>query len=112
MRNNWLVCVNKECSIKGGDVITCVSKSEAINIASYVARVLCNTGKFERHIFVVNRVETDATPTIVDKEDLEYRVIYHYSIVCESGLKMILLYDGFCGNQKRIAMQWLDEEGK
>lgn len=112
-RKNWLVLVNKECSIKGGDVITCVSKSQALNIASYVARVLYNAGAHERHVFVVNRKET-GIETLVDREDFEYKVICHYSIVyyADLGLKMLIHYDCWWENQKKIASQWLDEEGK
>lgn len=113
-RKNWLVIVNKECSIYGGDTIVCESKNNAVNIASFVARVLYNTGQLEKHIFVVNRIKKDVVLTIVDKEDLEYNVIYHYSVLYYSdlGLKMLLLYEGWAANQKKIASQWLNEEDK
>lgn len=109
-RNDWLVLVNKECSIKGGDAITCESKSKAINIASYVARVLYNTGAYEKHVFVVNRRET-GIETLVDREDFEYKVISHYLIVyyADLGLKMLIHYDCWCENQKKIASQWIGE---
>lgn len=113
MRNDWLVIVNKECSIKGGDAITCESKSKAINIASYVARVLYNASAHEQHVFVINRAETGIA-ALVDREDFEYRVICHYSIIyyTDVGLKMLMRYDGWATNQKKIASQWLDEKGK
>lgn len=113
-RKNWLVIVNEECSIYSGDTMVCESKNQAVNIASFVARVLYNTGKLERHIFVVNRVKKEVSPIFVDEEDLEYNVIYHYSLLYYSdlGLKMLMLYEGWAANQKKIASQWLDEEGK
>lgn len=112
MRSGWLVLVNKECSIKGGDVIICESKSKAINIASYVARVLYNAGVLEQHVFVVNRAETDITT--IDEKEFKYRVICHYSIsyYVGIGLKMLMRYDGWAANQKKIASQWLNEEDK
>lgn len=113
MRNDWLVLVNKECSIKGGDAITCESKSKAINIASYAARVLYNAGAHEQHVFVVNRTETGIA-AFVDGEDFKYRVICHYSIIYYTsvGLKILMRYDGWAANQKKIASQWVGEEGK
>ena len=113
MKNNWMVIVNEECSIKDGDAITCAEKSQAINIASYVARVLYNTNVYERHVFVVNRIET-GIETPVYKEDFKYRVISHYSIVYYThvGLKMLIRYDGWSENQKKIASQWMGDENK
>lgn len=105
---NWMVVVNKECTITGGDRISCNSKSESLNVAALVARSLYNVDARESHVFVVKREQADVELPAFIKNVVKY----HYSIVRESGLKMILLYDGFCGNQKRIATQWLDEEGK
>lgn len=105
---NWMVVVNKECTITGGDRISCNSKSESLNVAALVARSLYNVDARESHVFVVKREKAD----VELPEFIKNVVKYHYSIVRESGLKMILLYDGFCGNQKRIATQWLDEQGK
>ena len=105
---NWMVVVNKKCTIEGGDQISCNSKSEALNLAVLVARSLYNVDARESHVFVVKREKAD-----VELLELIKNVVkYHYSIVCESGLKMILRYDGYCANQERIEMQWLDEEEK
>lgn len=113
-KKNWLVIVNEECSIYGGDIMVCESKNQAVNIASFVARVLYKSGQRESHIFVVNRMKKDAVSNVVDKEDLEYNVIYHYSVqyVASLGLKMLMLYEGFAMNQKKIASQWIGEEGE
>lgn len=110
-RKNWLVIVNDECKLCGGDVMVCDTKSQAVNIASFLSRILYNIGKVEKHIFVVNRIKKDTVLT-VHKEDLEYNVIYHYSVLYYSdlGLKTLLLYEGWAANQKKIASQWLGEE--
>lgn len=113
-RKNWLVIVNNERKLFGGDVMVCDTRSQAVNIASFLSRILYNIGKVEKHIFVVNRIKKDTVLTLVDKEDLEYNVIYHYSVLYYSdlGLKMLLLYEGWAANQKKIASQWLNEEDK
>lgn len=112
MRSDWIVIVNKECSIKGGDVIVCESKSKAMNIASYVARVLYNASVFEQHVFVVNR--TEKVIETIDGDEFGYRVICHYSIIyyIDMGLKMLMRYDGWGANQKKIASQWMGDENK
>lgn len=102
----WMVVVNKECTITGGDRISCNSKSEALNVAALVARALYNVNTRESHVFVAKREEADVELPAFMKNDIKY----HYSVVCEADLKMILLYEGFCNNRKRIALQWLDEE--
>lgn len=113
-RKNWLVIVNEECSIYGGDIMACENKNQAVNIASFVARVLYNTGQRENHVFVVNRMKKDIISNFVNKEDLEYNVMYHYSVLyyADLGLKMLMLYEGFAANQKKIASQWVGEEVK
>lgn len=112
-RKNWLVIVNNERKLCGGDVMVCDTKSQAVNIASFISRILYNIGKIEKHIFIVNRLNKDAVLTD-NKEGLEYNVIYHYSVLyySELGLKMLLLYEGWAANQKKIASQWLNEEDK
>lgn len=113
-RKNWLVIVNDERKLCGGDVMVCDTKSQALNIASFLSRVIYNIGKVEKHIFVVNRIKKDTVLTVVNKEDLEDNVIYHYSVLYYSdlGLKMLLLYEGWAANQKKIASQWLNEGDK
>lgn len=108
-QRKWMIIVNEECSIYGGNILVCESKDKAMNIASFVARILYNIGEINKHILVVNRIEVDATPTIVNKEDLEYRVIHHYSVAYNAalGLQMIILYDGWCNNHKKIASRWI-----
>lgn len=110
-RKNWLVIVNNERKICGGDTMVCDTKSQAINIASFLSRILYNIGTVEKHIFVVHRVKKDTVLTVVDKDDLEYNVLYHYSVLYYSDvrLKMLLLYEGWAANQKKIASQWLNE---
>lgn len=109
MRSDWIVIVNKECSIKGGDVIVCESKSKAMNIASYVARVLYNASVPEQHVFVLNREEKGIET--IGGDEFRYRVICHYSIIyyIAMGLKMLMYYEGWAANKKKIASRWLDE---
>ena len=108
-RKNWLVIVNDERRLRGGDIMVCDTKSQAINIASFLSRIIYNIGEVEKHIFVVNRIKKD---TVVYNEDLEYNVIYHYSVLYYSdlGLKMLLLYEGWAANKKKIASQWVCEK--
>lgn len=107
MKSNWLVIVNEFCDIIGGDRLVCKTRAEALNIAAFTARVLYNADVCERHVFVVKRVETEAEATIVSKEDLEYRVIYHYSIAGSDSMKWIFLYDGWCDNQKKLCFKFI-----
>lgn len=105
MRNNWLVIVNEKCTINGGDRLAFKTRSEALNAAAFAARILYKAGASESHIFVVNRVETDAEPTCITKDELELRVMYHYSVSCEKTYKAMFLYDKLCDNQKLIEYQ-------
>ena len=105
MNKEWVVVVNQELAIVGGDRLLCNSKSEALNNASFIARAMYNAGVNESHVFVVKRNEVDPL------DELFCKVYYHYSVFCESGAqKMILMYEGWSNNQKKIASQWLDEE--
>lgn len=101
MNKEWVVVVNQECTIVGGDRISCNSKSEALNNAAFIARAMYNAGVNESHVFVVKRNEVFC------------KVYYHYSVFCDPGAqKMLLMYEGWSNNQKKIASQWVGEEGK
>lgn len=107
MKNNWLIIVNEKRSINGGDRLTFKTRSEALNAAAFTARILYKAGVSESHIFVVNRVETGAEPTCITKDELEFRVMYHYSVSCEKAYKAMFLYDRWSDNQKLIEYQAL-----
>lgn len=107
MTKEWVVVVNQECTIVGGDRISCNFKSEALNVAAFIARAMYNAGVDESHVFVVKRNEVDPL------NELFCKVYYHYSAFCESGAqKMLLMYEGWSNNQKKIASQWVDKEDK
>lgn len=101
MKNSWAVIVNEECSLCGGDIITCENKSKAVNIASFVSRVLYNSDAGERYVFVVNKVKADDST-----EYLDYRVIYHYSIMVSDSMKWIFLYDGWFDRKRTICVKF------
>lgn len=107
MNKEWAVVVNQECTIVGGDRISCNSKSEALNNAAFIARAMYNAGVNESHVFVVKRNEVDPLDEVFCK------VYYHYLVFCEPGMqKMLLMYEGWRNNQKKIVSQWVGEEGK
>ena len=107
MNKEWVVVVNQECTIVGGDRIACDSKSNALNDAAFIARAMYNAGVRESHVFVVKRSK------IYPMDEAFCTVYYHYSVFCEPGTqKMLLMCNGWSNNQKKIASQWLDEEGK
>lgn len=105
MKNNWLVIVNEKCTINGGDRLVFKTRSEALNAAAFTARILYKAGVSESHIFVVKRVESGVEPTCITKDEIEFRVMYHYSLSCEETYKAMFLYDGWCDNQKTIEWQ-------
>lgn len=102
MKNSWMVIVNSECSTHGGDIITCENRSKAVNIASFVSRVLYNSDIGERHIFVVKKMGADYNSLHVFSEDSQYTVVYHYSIMESDSMKWMFLYDGWCNNKKKV----------
>ena len=97
MKNNWLVVVNEKCTINGGDRLAFKTRSEALNAAAFVARILYKVGVFESHVFVVNRIESDI--------ELECKVVYHYDILCKKTCKAMYLFDRWYDNQKLIEWQ-------
>lgn len=105
----WIIIVNKECSIVGGNRRRFDNRSGALTVAMLIANILYAAG-VSRHIFVVKEEIYDLDCDDID--ELKYTVKYHYSVVCNEKLKMLLSYEGYADNQKKIASQWLDEEGK
>lgn len=92
----WIIVVNKECSIKDGYEISCYSKSNALNLAEIISKSLYSVAEQGGHVFVLNREYDSETYTF------KTVVINHYSVICDLYVKMILLYDGFCDNQREI----------
>ena len=94
----WFVIVNKECYIELGYEISCSSKSKALKLADFIARLLYNVDTRESHVFVVKRETDDFKKTIVEN---------HYSVRCDLCLKSIYLYDGYCNNQREILSKFI-----
>lgn len=105
MKNNWMVVVNEESAMRGGDMITCETKSKAVNIASFVSRVLYNADVDEKHIFVVKKAETGSNYPYDFSEDSPFTVVYHYSIMVRDSIKCLFLYDGWCNNEKKLCFK-------
>lgn len=108
-QTNWMVIVNTECSITGGNRKCFDSRSSAIADASFIANVLYNACA-NSHVFVVQEEIEDIESNGLD--ELKYKVKYHYSVICDNLLKMILFYEGYSDKRRKIASQWLDEEMK
>lgn len=109
-RKNWLVIVNTKCSIKGGNRKRFDSRSSAIADASFIANVLYNACA-NSHVFVVEEEEIEDIESN-DLDELKYKVKYHYSVICDKLLKMILFYEGYSDKRRKIASQWIGEEDK
>ena len=111
-RKEWAVIVNQKGYITGGTAMAYNSRAEALNSAAFIARVLYNANVCEAHVFVVDRKEIDVDFISINKDDLECKVRYHYSISNTGKLKTVYFYEGWSEKQKKIASQWLDEEEK
>lgn len=106
-RKEWIVIVSQKGTITGGTAKAYNSRAEALNNAAFVARALYNASVREAHVFVANRKEIDADLTIINKE---YKVRYHYSISNTGKMKAMYFYESWSEKQKKIALQWMDEE--
>lgn len=103
-RKEWIVIVSQKGTITGGTAKAYNSRAEALNNAAFVARALYNASVREAHVFVANRKEIDADLTIINK------VRYHYSISNTGKMKAMYFYESWSEKQKKIALQWMDEE--
>ena len=84
----YCVIINKDASIYSGEKISCETRARALNIASALARAYYNISSSDAHILVVENIDT---------------VKYHYEIVFEKDVKMLLIFDGICNNRRVIA---------
>lgn len=104
-RKNWLVIVNTDCSINGGNRKRFDSRSSATAEAAFIANVLYNACA-NSHVFVVQEEEIEDLESD-DLDELKHKVKYHYSVICNNRLKMILFYEGYSDKQTRLVSQWI-----